>query len=137
VPEPSASDIRIDFTSGLALAGLGVTRPLLTVRSTDEGIVVTPRWRALAILGAPGFEIPWTEVRSIYRLVGPLGRTHGLRMALRNRGGITDRRGLARVFGVLAKRPVLGLAATDVDAFLASAPATIPRRERSALLWWL
>jgi hypothetical protein len=114
------------------LAGLGVHGPLLRVLVSDERIRVMPRWRLLALAGVPAFEIGWDEVARIHRLVG----TRGVRLVLRRRGALEGRRGLARIFGRLARRPALGIGASDTEKFLTLAPATIPRRTQRGLVWW-
>ncbi len=63
-PEP-----RTYLESGLHLAGLGVTRPLVRVTVSDRAVEVTPMWnRALGWLGMPGFAIVWQGVERIDEL---------------------------------------------------------------------
>jgi hypothetical protein len=125
----------VEFTSGLALAGLGV-HGLLLLRVSDRGVQIAPSGRLLAAVGVPAFEVIWDDVAGIDTLCGPFGGIHGVRLVLVRRGAVTNIRGLARIFGPMARRPLIGLAEADVEKFLALAPARIPRRRQRGLFWW-
>lgn len=128
-----------ELRSGLELAGVGVTRPLLRVSVDADGLVVAPSSRLLGWMGVPGFSVRWTDVERIHELYGPLpdswpfGGRRGVRLVLRSRGLLTHRRGLARVFGRVARRPVLRLVEDDVARLLALAPPTSPNATQSPL----
>jgi hypothetical protein len=92
----------------------------------------------------PHFIIDWSDVEEIHELYGlfrnhmRFGGRHGVRLVLRSRGQLRARRGLARLHGPLARRPLFGLRAGDVEVLLEIAPHNIPRRTRRSLFfWWL
>ena len=131
------------FTSGLYLAGLGVSRPFVRITVDSDGVAASPNPSFLAWVGLPGFFVNWSDVEQIHELYGPFpdhmpfGGRHGVRLILRSRGRLSNRRGLARLHGPAARRPLLGLRARDVECLLAIAPPSIPRQTRPSLFWWL
>lgn len=129
VPEPRGDDTT-RFSAELRIAGLGVRSWLIRLSASADRVHVQPRWQALAMVGTPSFELLRSDVVEIQELVGPLGGTRGVRLVLRHRGATQDRRGLARIFGPLARSVAFGLTETNVRQLFALAPPAIPRGRR-------
>ena len=130
VSEPRSDEDTVRLSAELRIAGLGVKGPLIDLWASPDRIQVRPRWQALAMAGIPSFELLWSDLGEIQELIGPRGGTRGIRLVLRHRGAARDRRGLARIFGPMARSVALGLTETQVQQLLAFAPPAIPRGTR-------
>ncbi len=131
-----ASDDELELIGGAAIGGLGVHGPLMRFSVSSVGVRIAPRSSLLGLFGLPGFEISWDQVRTIDKLIGPFGGTHGVRVVLATRVRPSRPRGLAHLWPRVVRRLVIGVQPHEVDRLLAIAPAAIPRRPRRGLFWW-
>jgi hypothetical protein len=124
-----------EFLGGFRAGGWGASWPFVRLTFTAEGFRLSPTWRWLALVGVPRFDVPWSDVRRVEALVGPLGGVHGIRFILQRR--LHKARRLGHTYRpVYVRRPIVGLLPRDVDRALSGVPEGIPVGTSRGFIVW-
>lgn len=113
--------------------GLGVKGPFISVRVSDTGVRLGPRWRALGIV-IPTFEFAWRDVERVLEVRWISGPLTGVRFLLRRAPSV--RGGLVMPWSRLVRRPEVWLSQRNTEQVLAQVPPSIPRSQRLGVLFW-
>jgi hypothetical protein len=136
MPTGPATGERFEASSGLAIRGLRIDRPLVRVSADTAGVTLMPRWRWLGWFLFRECGWLWSDVRSLATIVGPRGGVHGVRVFFAGRLPRKRMNGLLYPWMRRTSRLSVGLTPESTNSLLALAPSEIPRTHERGVVTW-